>query len=109
MTRRTGSGRITRRAHRIAYELLIGPIAKGLVLDHLCRNPGCVNPDHLDPVTSAENTRRGHMLKSDCPSGHPLSGLNLAMNSRGHRTCRECGRKANRKAYARKAASCLPR
>jgi hypothetical protein len=46
-------------AHRYAYQSLIGPIPEGLVLDHLCRNPGCVNPGHLEPVTSAENTRRG--------------------------------------------------
>src|ERR1017187_5210266 len=43
-------------AHRVAYELLIGPIPLGLTLDHLCRNRGCVNPTHLEPVTLRENT-----------------------------------------------------
>jgi len=47
------------RAHRAAYELWEGAIPEGLVLDHLCRNPGCVRPDHLEPVTTAENIRRG--------------------------------------------------
>lgn len=47
------------RAHRFAYELLVGPIPVGLELDHLCRNPPCVNPAHLEPVTHAENIRRG--------------------------------------------------
>lgn len=46
-------------AHRFSYELHKGPIPEGLELDHLCRIPSCVNPDHLEPVTSAENTRRG--------------------------------------------------
>lgn len=46
-------------AHRFAFESLVGPIPMGLVLDHLCRNPSCVNPAHLEPVTQKENTRRG--------------------------------------------------
>lgn len=46
-------------AHRDAYEIVHGPIPKGIVLDHLCRNPSCINPEHLEPVTQAENMRRG--------------------------------------------------
>lgn len=46
-------------AHRLAYELIIGPIPTGLHIDHLCRTPLCVNPAHLEPVTPAENIRRG--------------------------------------------------
>lgn len=46
-------------AHRRVYEQLRGPIPAGLSLDHLCRVPRCVNPDHLEPVTHAENVRRG--------------------------------------------------
>lgn len=46
-------------AHRAMYEALVGPIPEGLVLDHLCRNRACCNPDHLEPVTIQINTHRG--------------------------------------------------
>lgn len=66
----------TRLAHRRAYEDLVGPIPEDLQLDHLCRNPRCVNPSHLEPVTSRENTVRGtnpnmvRHLAATCPKGH---------------------------------------
>lgn len=50
-------------AHRYFYQRKYGPIPTGLHLDHLCRNPLCVNPDHLEPVTHAENLRRGNSTK----------------------------------------------
>lgn len=46
-------------SHRVTYELLVGPIADGLVVDHLCKNRACCNPEHLEPVTIRENTLRG--------------------------------------------------
>lgn len=48
----------SRFAHRVVYQYLVGPIPSGLVLDHLCGNKWCVNPTHLEPVTSRENTIR---------------------------------------------------
>lgn len=84
-------------AHRVAYELLVGPIPEGKELDHLCRNPSCVNPDHLEPVTHAENMRRApydapasKRAKTHCPAGHPYSGENLYVNPKGRRECRAC-------------------
>lgn len=51
-------GTYTQTAHRLTYTELVGPVPEGLELDHLCRNPPCCNPDHLEPVTRAENIRR---------------------------------------------------
>ncbi len=99
------------RSHRWAYEHLVGPIPDGLQLDHLCRNPPCVNPDHLEPVTNRENGARGaagiyQKVKTHCPRGHPYSGDNLIVRKLGRRACRTCQIAAQRRhrAKAREAA-----
>lgn len=74
--------------HRLAYELLVGPIPDGLELDHLCRNPPCCNPAHLEPVTGAENMRRTRKIR--CIRGHLQEGDNVYVSPRGARQCREC-------------------
>jgi hypothetical protein len=85
-------------AHRVSYETFRGPIPVGLDIDHLCRNPGCINPEHLEPVTHQENIRRGWAAKkTHCKQGHPLSGSNL-IASRSHRSCRLCNN-ARQRAY----------
>jgi hypothetical protein len=81
--------------HRAVYELLVGPISEGLHIDHLCRQPSCCNPAHLEPVTPLENTRRGVKgTQTHCArGGHPLSGDNVYVHvgKKGtHRTCRTC-------------------
>jgi hypothetical protein len=90
-------------AHRVSFEAYRGPIAEGLVLDHLCRNTRCVNPDHLEPVTHRENIMRGigiaprNAAKTHCKHGHPLSGENLYQFPDGRRECRTCSREQKRR------------
>ena len=96
------------RAHRFAYELVIGPIPDGLEPDHLCENTACVNPDHLEPVTHQENMLRGNnpvaknAAKTRCNLGHLLSGSNLYIHPNGGRRCRECSRLARHRHYVEK-------
>jgi hypothetical protein len=79
-------------AHRVAYEHLVGPIPAGMQLDHLCRNRMCVNPEHLEPVTPRENTRRARALIRECPSGHPYGPENTRFAPDGRRYCAQCKR-----------------
>lgn len=58
-------------AHRWCWEYLVGPIPEGLVLDHLCENKRCVNPDHLEVVTQGENSRRGQLGRKKVRRGQP--------------------------------------
>lgn len=93
-------------AHRASYTLFRGQIPDGLALDHLCRQPRCINPEHLEPVTHRENMARvkaaNHDAKSECPSGHPYSFANTWMSSEGYRKCRTCCRLRRREAVAKK-------
>lgn len=91
-------------AHRVAYELLVGPIPDGLEVDHVrdrgCQHRHCVNPAHLEAVTHRENNRRSDSpaavaaRKTHCVNGHLLAGANLYMWS-GNRYCRTCRRAAD--------------
>ena len=98
-------------AHRYFYAEMVGPIPDGLVLDHLCRTPLCVNPSHLEPVTIKENTLRGdgptavNAAKSHCLNGHPLFGDNLKIEANGGRRCKECRNQRARARYAARNAT----
>ncbi|MBA7558399.1 hypothetical protein ES708_00002 [subsurface metagenome] len=89
------------KAHRFAYEFLVGPIPEGLQIDHLCRNHRCVNPAHMELVTTQENIRRGNhhnSAKTHCSQGHPFDLFNTYF-WQGHRECRACHRERARKRY----------
>jgi hypothetical protein len=92
-------------AHRWAYEHFVGPVPDGLDLDHLCRNRRCVNPDHLEPVTTSTNLLRAvgmgqaNAAKTHCPAGHPYDGDNLYIppSRANNRMCRACRRDRKQK------------
>jgi hypothetical protein len=85
-------------AHRISYELANGRIPEGRELDHLCRNPPCIKPDHLEAVSHKENLARGEgpfpeeKRKTHCLRGHPLTIENCQPSALklGHRNCKIC-------------------
>lgn len=77
-------------AHRLAFIAFIGPLPGGLVIDHLCRNRACVNPEHMEPVTNAENLRRGVRPTALTVKPRPIRhGTAGAYSNRGCR-CDEC-------------------
>lgn len=92
--------------HRITYTILVGPIPRKHVLDHVkerCRDTRCCFPGHLEAVTSGVNVARGsspiplNALKTHCPRGHPYDGYNVAKHKQSSydgwaRTCRTCHR-----------------
>lgn len=87
------NGRHTR-AHRVSYVLYCGVLNEGMVIDHLCKNTLCVNPDHLEQVLQSENVKRGNAGKSNnaqrkkthCPKGHEYSRI----TKNGYRQCGIC-------------------
>lgn len=93
-------GTRTMQAHRVSYELWnTNPIPDGLVLDHVCWNKSCVNPDHLEPVTQSENNYRTfddpRNQKTHCKRGHALTPENV-IRWRTHRRCKTCHREYQR-------------
>lgn len=99
------------RAHRIAYEVGVGPIPEGLTIDHLCKVRACINVAHLEPVTAVINAMRGNSVPAQrarmtaCQHGHPFDEANTLVNKKGHRICRHCCRDKERRRRAAKRES----
>jgi hypothetical protein len=99
-------------AHRLSYELYVGPIPRGLQIDHLCRNRRCVKPTHLEAVTHQENFIRGAHLSATtcrtntCQRGHVLEGANVYIRpDTGRRMCWPCQQMRQAKVQAKKRAA----
>lgn len=103
---------VQRQAHRLAYEDAKGAVPADLDMDHLCRNRGCVNPDHLEPVTRQINLLRSpititaiNAAKTECVNGHVFTDDNTMYLKNGTRRCRVCRRASTRRAKAKLAVA----
>ena len=102
-TSSTGYGRVydgnrMAQAHRVMYEIRVGPIPDGMEIDHLCRNRRCINPDHMEPVTHRENSARGLSPSAVsrrtglCVRGHAMTPDNIEKNGPNKVRCKTCAR-----------------
>ncbi len=95
-------GRRPSSAYKVVYEIHVGPVPDGLELDHGCRNPMCIAPHHLEPVTESENGLRKswkyRASKQRCKMGHDLNGGGAIVTPHGGRVCRQCNADAKERA-----------
>lgn len=99
----SGGVRIASVVHRIMYENFVGPIPEGLEIDHLCKVPRCINPDHLEVVSHQENMRRRFGNKDGyCMKGHKFIVRSIRPNGTVVHDCPQCKRDNSRKRWATK-------
>lgn len=90
--------------HRKSFELYNGSIPEGLVIDHLCENPPCVNPDHLEAVSSVENIKRSEYFhRTHCKRGHEKNEGNTYTRPNGYKYCIPCARLTFKEWYRSKS------
>ena len=95
--------------HRVVFELLVGPVPRGLDLDHKCKQTRCFNPRHIEAVLHRENCRRGNVgahnkIKTHCPHGHEYTPENTYVVGGGRRQCKACTLTASRQRRERARA-----
>lgn len=93
-------------AHRLAWEDARGPIPEDMTIDHTCRVRNCVNVDHLELVSGAENNRRarvsaGYFVGGQCGRGHDLTDESTKTSKRGRLICKPCAQEDSRAARRR--------
>lgn len=103
-------------AHRVGYRMFVGEIPEGKELNHICRQPDCVNWRHLEPLTRRDHIMktpgsagRTHALQTHCRRGHPFDDANTAFTKAGSRLCKECGRVRHRRSKFKTGRTSQPR
>jgi len=84
-------------AHRFIYEQMCGQIPENKVLDHICNNKSCVNPEHLRPISNNHNLNRSRIEQTKCKRGHLYDKENTGIDKYLNRYCKTCKKEASKR------------